>query len=151
MPLITNNIAAKEIQNVQMNLDTVPYEVLREIVSYIDVGHIISVAQVNRVLRNSLPNDTLLWSSRLRRLPETEWFSDRTTISEGFREIIKCIPTRRCSECLAMETCSGSRFMQMSYIFGKPVCDTCRQSDKKYLLIPANVAKTIYLVDHDDV
>ena len=49
----------------QVNLDGVPHEVLREIVSYLDVGHIISVAQVNCVLRNALINDIWLWSCRL--------------------------------------------------------------------------------------
>jgi hypothetical protein len=41
----------------KVRLDTLPFDVLKEMTTYLDVGHIISLSQVNQALRALLIND----------------------------------------------------------------------------------------------
>ena len=129
----------------KMNLDTVPNDVLREVVSYLDVGHIISVAQVNRVLRNALINNRWLWLSRLQDGLKL-WVAVEER-QDPFREIVRHVSTRRCSDCLEMET--GQRPF-IDIFFKKTLCQKCKKRSK-YALINAGTAKRNYFLNEKDL
>ena len=129
-----------------MNLDTVFHDILREIVSHLDVGHIISLTQVNRALRNVLINDNYLWSSRLRYGLNVRGISQKTLNS--FHEITTHIPTRRCSDCLNMEDLSPRPFIDI--FFKKTLCNNCK-AHPKYALVTASTAKKNYFLNDNDL
>jgi hypothetical protein len=46
----------------KLTLDVLPYDILRELVQYLDMGYLMSLSQVNRSLRLRIINDNDLWS-----------------------------------------------------------------------------------------
>ena len=63
MPIL---LQGKLSEQTKLNLNTLPFDILKEMVAYLDVGHIISLSQVNQSLRAFLINDDNLWISRLK-------------------------------------------------------------------------------------
>jgi len=106
----------------KINLDTVPYDVLREIMSYLDVGHIISVAQVNHVLWNALINNRWLWLSQLQ--DGLKLWVAVEECQDPFHEIVRHISTCRCSDCLEMET---GQHPFIDIFFKKTLCQKCKK------------------------
>ena len=49
-----------------MSLDDMPSLVLFTIASFLDIGHVLSLSQVNSNIRNILINNNHLWSSGIR-------------------------------------------------------------------------------------
>jgi len=129
-----------------MNLDTVSHDILREIVSHLDVGHIISLTQVNCTLRNVLINENYLWFSRLRYGLNVHGISQKTL--NYFHEITRHIPTRRCSDCLKMEDLSPRPFIDI--FFKKTLCSNCK-GHPKYALVTASTAKKNYFLNDNDL
>ena len=128
-----------------MNLNTVSHNILREIVFHLDVGHIISLMQVNRTLYNVLINYNHLWLSRLRYGLNVHGISQKTLNS--FHEITTHIPTRRCSDCLKMEDLSPRPFIDI--FFKKTLCNNCK-AHPKYALVTASTAKKNYFLNDND-
>jgi len=128
-----------------MNLDSLSHELLMEIVSYLDVGHIISVMQVNGVLRNALMNDRWLWLCRLQHGLKVggrlqEW-------QHPFDEIIRHVGTWRCSDCLEMEL-DQRPFIDL--FFKKTLCKRCKRRPK-YAPITLGTAKRNYFLNERDL
>jgi hypothetical protein len=51
------------------NLDNLPIVVLKEIISYVDIGHTVSVTQVNQHLHYTLMTDDHIWTFLLHSSP----------------------------------------------------------------------------------
>ena len=129
-----------------MNLNTVSHNILREIVFHLDVGHIISLMQVNRTLRNVLINYNYLWLSRLRYGLNVCGISQKTLNS--FHEITTHIPTRQCLDCLKIEDLSPRPFIDI--FFKKTLCNNCK-AHPKYALVTASTAKKNYFLNDNDL
>jgi len=129
----------------ELNLDNVPNEVLRRVMSYLDVGHIVSVAQTNRALRSVLVNDRTLWLSRLQEGLKVQL--RRQSRHEPFCEIMRHVKKRRCSDCLEMEM---GRRPFVDLLFRRVLCEKC-QKGSKYALVNASTAKKNYFLNEDDL
>ena len=129
----------------KLNLDNVPDEVLRRVLSYLDVGHIVSVAQANRALRNVVVNDRTLWLSRLEEGLKVQL--RRQSRHEPFCEIMRHVKKRRCSDCLEMET---GRRPFVDLFFRRTLCERC-QKGSKYAVVNATTAKKNYFLNEDDL
>ena len=59
------DVASVTVQRPAANLGELPYEILRLIMSYLDVGHIICLSGVSTVIRYRILADDLFWQQRL--------------------------------------------------------------------------------------
>jgi hypothetical protein len=127
------------------NLDNLPIVVLRELISYLDVGHIIPLALVNRQLYDTLKDDNGLWLFLLRsRLNIT---LPRAKEDNAYRELLKHAQTERCNDCMCMEF---DRRPYFHAFWNRPLCDACRY-DEKYSIITARRARKDYFLNNDDL
>ena len=122
-----------------------PILVLHTIVSYLDIGHVISLAQVNRQLRYSLTNDNDYWVYLLRTRLNVKLTGKRR--NNALFEFIRRLPTLRCADCHKMQL-RRRPFIQP--FWNRPLCDHCRVDDK-YHLVTAYTAKKNYFLDENDL
>lgn len=127
-------------------LHTLPIDILRKIVSYLDVSHLVSLAQVNRFLRETLINDMHLWTSRLQAVLKSTLTKQRRR--DPFGEILKRIRTHRCAGCKLMEDLRARPYMDP--FFNVALCEPCRRLPK-YLLVTSVTAKKRYFLNDDDL
>lgn len=64
--LTTTKTQMDNMLHSSVSLDGMPILVLHTIISHLDIGHVISLTQVNRQLRYSLTNDSGYWVHLLR-------------------------------------------------------------------------------------
>jgi F-box domain len=108
-----------------INFDCLPILVLRRIMSYLDIGHIVPLTQVNRRLRYMLTEDNGYWLFLLHsRLNVKLTGKNRDT---AFVEFVKRLPTLQCAECNRMEL---PRRPFIDPFWNRSLCDTCRIDDK---------------------
>jgi XPA protein C-terminus len=139
-------LQGKSSPQMRVRLDTLPFDVLREITTYLDVGHLISLSQVNQVLRAFLINDDNLWLTCLQRGLKVS--VTRKQKQDPFGEIVKRTRTHRCADCRRMEVSSQRPFMDP--FFNRLLCTECRRS-AKYRVITAATAKRNYFLTDDDL
>jgi len=128
-----------------VNLDGMPILVLRTIVSHLDVGHVISLTQVNRQLRHSLTNDSGYWVYLLRTRLNIKLTGERR--NNAFVELTRRLPTLRCADCHEMQL---YRRPFIHPFWNRPLCDACRIDDK-YRFVTAYTAKKNYFLDENDL
>jgi XPA protein C-terminus len=139
-------LQGKFSSQMKARLDTLPFDVLREMVTHLDVGLIISLSQVNQALRAFLINDDNLWLSRLQRGLKVSITRKRK--QDPFGEVVKRIRTHRCADCRRMEVSSQRPFMDA--FFNKLLCIECRKAPK-YRVITTLTAKKNYFLTDDDL
>lgn len=129
-----------------VTLDTLPRDVIREIVSYLDAGYIVSLSQVNQFLRRILVGDNYLWLRRLEYGLKVPISAE--TRQNPFGMMIKRIRTHRCAHCGIMEVSYQRPFMNS--FFNKVFCNECK-TRSIYALINAGTAKRTYFLNEDDL
>jgi hypothetical protein len=127
------------------NLDNLPILVLQRIIDHLDIGHVISLAQCNRLLRRTLINDNGLWTILLHtrlRAPIPRRF-----INDTFTHVMRLARTGRCSSCFRMEL---RKHNHMDLFWSRTLCDQCkfRNDNRK---ITAFTAKQNYGLTDDDL
>ena len=127
------------------NLDNLPIVVLREIISYLDIGHVVPLTHVNQQLRDTLIFDNGLWLLLLRTRLNTKLSGESK--NNAFQELLRRLPTLRCSNCLHMELRRRPFF---DPFWNRPMCDRCRFAEK-YRLITAYTAKKHYFLNENDL
>jgi hypothetical protein len=127
-----------------VNLDDMPILVLHTIVSHLDIGHVISLTQVNRRPRDSLTNDNGYWVFLLRTRLNVKLTSKRR--NDALLEFIRRLPTLRCADCHTMQLPQRP----FEPFWNRPLCDVCRMDDK-YRLVTAYTAKKNYFLDENDL
>ena len=128
-----------------INLDSMPILVLHSVVSHLDIGHVISLTQVNRQLCCSLTNDNGYLVSLIRIRLNIKLTGDRR--NNAFLELVRGLPTLRCDECHEMQ------FPWRPFVYSfwnRGLCDACRNDDK-YRLITAYTVKKNYFLDENDL
>jgi len=134
------------MSQISVNLDSVPIDVIRKIVSYLDAGHIIYLSQVNRFIRCILVGDNHLWLHRLQYGLKVRINAE--TRQDPYRTIMKRVRTHQCVDCGIMEVSSQRPFMDS--FFNKVLCSNCKQRSI-YALINAGTAKITYFLNEDDL
>ena len=130
----------------KMMLNILSIDILREIVSYLDVGDALSLSQVDRFLRGVLINDHHLWLSRLQDGLKVRVNRERR--KDPFGEVVKRVRTHRCDDCKAMEGGFSRPFMDP--FFNKLLCRQCRDQ-QKYMIVNVGIAKSKYFLNEDDL
>jgi len=92
------------MSQISVNLDSVPIDVIRKIVSYLDAGHIIYLSQVNRFIRCILVGDNHLWLHRLQYGLKVRINAE--TRQDPYRTIMKRVRTHQCVDCGIMKVSS---------------------------------------------
>ena len=128
-----------------INLDSMPILVLHSVVSHLDIGHVISLTQVNRQLRSSLTNNNGYWVTLIRARLNIKLTGDRR--NNAFLELVRRLPTLRCDECHEMQFPRRPFFYSF---WNRALCDACRNYDK-YRIITAYTAKKNYFLDENDL
>jgi hypothetical protein len=126
------------------NLDNLPIVVLREIISYLDIGHVMPLTHVNQQLRDTLICDNGLWMLLLCTRLNTKLSGESK--NNAFQEPLRCLPPLRCSNCLHMELCPRP----FDPFWNRPMCDRCKFAEK-YRLITAYTAKKHYFLNENDL
>ena len=130
----------------KLNLDVLPYDILRELVPYLDMGYLVSLSQVNRNLRLRLINDNGLWSYLL---------NQRLGIKERiipddkhpFNDVIQITYDRRCFGCKRFEFDEGSAPDRTTR---NSLCLKCSGSTK-FKTITAAKAERLYLLSQSEL
>jgi hypothetical protein len=125
-----------------VSLDTMPVLVLHTIISHLDIGHVISLTQLNRQLRCSLINDNGYWVFLLHAR-----LSVGKRRNNAFFELMRQLPTVRCADCHEMQL---PRHPFIHPFWNRPLCDACRIDDK-YRFVTAYTAKKNYFLDENDL
>jgi hypothetical protein len=144
---ILHSVQMENAPSTRIQLSDMPLVVLRNIISYLDLGHVISLAEVrNHRLREILTVEfNGLWAKLIRsRL--------HTTIPRGhekhaFAEALRHARTERCAHCGCMEF---ERRAYFSPFWRLPLCDRCRFRNP-YRLVTAYTATHNYCLDRNDL
>ena len=124
-----------------MNLDGMPSLVLFTIASFLDIGHVLSLSQVNRNIRNIYVNNDHFWSSGVRhRLRLT---GVPRNCRDPFKIVVDATKTRRCFHCLKMELLPRP---SVDPFFERTLCNNC-QRRPEYRLIVSSTAKRNYFLN----
>jgi hypothetical protein len=113
--------------------------------SHLDIGHVISLTQVNRRLRCSRTNDNEYWGYLLRTRLNVKLTGKRR--NNALLECIRRLPILRCADCHIMQL---PRRPFIELFWNRPLCDACRMDDK-YRLVTAYTAKKNYFLDENDL
>jgi hypothetical protein len=128
-----------------MSLDCMPSLVFFTIASFLDTGHVLSLSQVNRNIRNMFINNDHFWSCRVRyRLKITGVPRD---MRDHFKVVVKATKTRRCFHCLKMELLPRP---SVDPFFGRTLCNNC-QRRPEYRLVVSSTAKRNYFLNEYDL
>jgi hypothetical protein len=128
-----------------INFECLPILVLRRIMSYLDIGHIVPLTRVNRRLRCLLTEDNGYWLFLLHsRLNVKLTGKNRNT---AFAEFVKRFPTLQCAECHRMQL---PRRPFIDPFWNRSLCDVCRFDDK-YRIVTSYTAKHNYFLNEDDL
>jgi len=122
-----------------------PVLILHTIVSHLDIGHVISLTQVNQQLRCSLINDNGYWVFLLRTRLNVKLTGKQQ--NNAFFELTRRLPTLRCSDCHQMQL---ARHPFIHPFRNRPLCDACRIDDKDRF-VTAYTAKKNYFLDENDL
>jgi hypothetical protein len=121
-----------------------PSLVLFTIASFLDVGHVLSLSQVNRSIRNILVNNDHFWSSRVRhRLRLT---GVPRNCRNHFKIVIDAAKTRRCFHCVKMELLPRP---SIDPFFGKTLCSNCQRRPEYRLIVSSTAKRNYFLNDYD--
>ena len=80
-----------------INFDCLPILILRQIMSYLDIGHIVPLTQVNQRLWYMLTEDNDYWLFLLHSHLNVKLTSKNQNTT--FVEFVKCLPTLQCAKC----------------------------------------------------
>jgi hypothetical protein len=128
-----------------MSIDGMPSLVLFTIASFLDIGHVLSLSQVNKNIRNILINNDHFWSSRVRnRLRLT---GVPRNCRNHFNIVIDAAKTRRCFHCLKMELLPRP---SVNPFFRRTLCHDC-QLRPEYRLVVSSTAKRNYFLNEYDL
>src|SRR5271163_3066300 len=87
------------LQTSSLDISILPYDVLRTLTDFLDVGDIISLGQANQHLRNSIRHNDRLWRDLLRHrlhvIPRT---------ADPYHEMMQWTRVRRCAICHRMDS-----------------------------------------------
>jgi hypothetical protein len=130
----------------KLTLDRLPYDIVRELVPYLDMGYLMSLSQVNRSLRLRIINDNSLWSHLL---------SQRLDIKERvipddkypFNDVIHIASDRRCYGCKRFEFEAGNAPDSTT---GRFFCAECSRLTE-FITIPATEAQRHYFLSKSEL
>jgi len=138
---------ASQISTVSLgDHEVMPADVIKKIVSYLDVGHIVSLSQVNQFLRELLVGWRDLWLQRLQYGLKVD--ITRKTRANPYKAIMDRVHTHRCSHCGIMEVYQQRPFFNS--FFNVVLCSSCKDRTI-YALITATTAKKNYFLNEDDL
>src|SRR5271170_630386 len=84
-----------------ISINSMPILVLHMVISHLDIGHVISVTQLNRQLHYSLTNDNGYWVSLLRTRLNVKLTAKQR--NDVFFELTKRLPILCCDDCHEMQ------------------------------------------------
>jgi len=113
----------------RINIDTLPTDVLQDILAYLELEDILNLTMVNRYLQILLPQYDLLWKNHL----EETLNSGRTYNSKRsyYKWVLHCVPSHRCIECRTI----SREYVRSNHVFQLPLCFQCGYDLPKYRLI----------------
>lgn len=128
-----------------LNLNKLPILPMQQIASYLDIGEIVTLTQVDRNLRYSLTDDNDCWVILLRKRLNIHLTGTRRT--NAYAQLLLRLPTLRCANCHFMEFPRRPFF---DPFWNRPLCDKCRMDDK-YRCVTEYTAKRNYFLDNNDL
>jgi hypothetical protein len=127
-----------------MSLDGMPSLVLFTIASFLDIGHVLSLSQVNKNMRNIFISNHHFWSSGVRdRLRLTGVPRDGR---DYFKIVVDATKTRRCYHCLKMELLPRP---SVDPFFGRTLCNDCQRRPEYRLVVSSTAKRNYFLNDYD--
>ena len=136
---------AASTTTVQPTLDSILYDVLLLIMSYLDVGEVICLSEVNRTLWDRLLGNNIFWRSQLPLVVKQGL--NLNMLARAHDVLIEHVETWRCKDCFRMEL---PRAPFISRFFQKTLCDSCHRSGP-YELITRKLAKKVYFLSEYDL
>jgi len=140
----TNLVSRKKLHP---TFDTLPFDVTRQIIKHLNVGHVIPLLSVCRLFYQMIKPDHDFWRSRLQRDLNVKVSKTNKTM-DPFTEIVKRFSSLRCNDCGIMRGPPNRPFVDG--FFNLTVCRDC-YNHKKYRLITAFTAKKNYFLNEKDL
>jgi hypothetical protein len=150
--MLSSCLPANEMQSTSQisislgDREVMPADIIKRIVLYLDVGHIVSLSQVNQFLRGLLVGWRDLWLQRLQYGLKVD--ITRKTRANPYKAIMDRVHTHRCSDCGIMEVYQQRPFFHS--FFNVVLCGSCKNRTI-YALITATTAKRNYFLNEDDL
>jgi hypothetical protein len=139
---VYNPISARPPASPALNLHHMPILILKIILSYLDVGHILPLVLVNKTLYWTLLTEVSLWYFLLRERLHIEFPENHN----AFNHLMLLSHTICCGNCYRMD---GTGHVYFDEVWRMPLCNHCRWLDE-YRTICATAAKEEYFLDDNN-
>jgi hypothetical protein len=126
-------------------LNMLPILILKLVISYLDISHVVRLTEVNRPLRYLFTTDNDFWTYLLRSRLGIDLTDQKA--AQAFDQVLLRLRSLRCSNCYLMEL---DRCPFFDGFWNRAFCDDCRWLEK-FHLITAYTAKHNYFLTDDDL